>query len=218
MNLNRRHFSGSVAATLVGGALGGLSLTARAQTGAPVEGQQFTRLQPPVPTQSGSKIEVIEFFSYACPHCFEFEPTLEAWQKTLPADVMFRRIPVPFLFNAEGFQRLYYTLETLGKLNEMQLKVFNAVHVEHNRLDKPADMAALAAKSGIDSAKFLDVYNSFSVATSVQKAKKTFADYKVDSVPTLAVQGRFTTSPAQAGGSQGALMTVSYLIAQARKG
>lgn len=214
MNLNRRHFSGAVAATLAGGALGSLSVSARAQT--PTEGAQYTRVQPAVPTQSGNKIEVIEFFSFACPHCFEFEPTLEAWQKTLPPDVMFHRIPVPFLFNSEGFQRLYYTLETLGKVNEMQLKVFNAVHVEHNRLDKPADMAALAAKNGIDGAKFLDVYNSFSVATSVQKAKKTFNDYKVDSVPTLAVQGRWLTSPAQANGAQGALATVNYLIAQAR--
>ncbi|MBS0444836.1 MAG: thiol:disulfide interchange protein DsbA/DsbL [Proteobacteria bacterium] len=214
MNLNRRDFS----AALVGTALGGLSVAARAQ--APVEGQQYLRLQPSVPTSTGNKIEVIEFFSYACPHCFEFEPTLEAWIKTLPPDVMFHRVPVPFLFNYENFQRLYYTLETLGKVDAMQLKVFNAVHVEHQRLDKPADMAALVNKvTGVDQAKFLDIYNSFSVATSVGKAKKLVLDsYKVDSVPMLAIQGRWTTSPGQARGAEAAVNTANFLIAQARKG
>jgi thiol:disulfide interchange protein DsbA len=212
MNLNRREFS----AALVGTALVGSSLAARAQ--APVEGTQYTRLQPAVPTQTGSKIEVVEFFSYACPHCFEFEPTLEGWAKTLPPDVAFHRVPVPFLFNYEGFQRMYYTLETMGKVDVMQLKVFTAVHLEHQRLDKPADMAALVAKNGVDGAKFLDVYNSFSVATSVAKAKKLVEAYKVDSVPLLAIQGRFVTSPGLARGAEGAVATASYLIAQARKG
>jgi len=214
MNLNRRVFS----TALVSSGLGTLTLSAMAQTPAPTEGAQYSRLQPAVPIQSGTKVEVLEFFSYACPHCSAFEPTLEAWVKTLPADVTFRRVPVSFLTNAEGFQRLYYTLETLGKLDAVHRKVFTAVHVDRLRLDKPADMAELAAKNGIESAKFLDVYNSFSVANSVTKAKKLVSEYKLESVPALAVQGKYMTSPSQAGNAENALTTANYLIAQARKG
>ena len=214
MNLNRRVFSTAVVST----GLGVLTLSAAAQTPAPTEGVQYTRVQPALPTQSGTKIEVLEFFSYACPHCSAFEPTLEAWVKTLPADVSFRRVPVPFLMNAEGFQRLYYTLETLGKLDALHRKVFTAVHVDRVRLDKPADMAELAAKNGIDSAKFLDVYNSFSVANSVTKAKRLVGEYKLESVPALAVHGKYMTSPSQAGSAENTLTTANYLIAQARKG
>lgn len=213
MNLTRRDFS----AALAGTGLAAFSMRAGAQQ--PAEGAQYTRVKPAVAMQTApGKIEVIEFFSYACPHCAAFEPTLESWVKTLPPDVAFHRVPAPFLFNAEGFQRTYYSLETLGKVDTMQQKVFAAVHVDRQRLDKPADVAALAGKNGIDSAKFLDVYNSFSVANSVTKAKKLCEDYRIDGVPTLAIQGRYLTSPSQAGGADAALATANFLIAQARKG
>jgi len=191
---------------------------AAAQGAAPVEGAQFTRLEPSVPPQIAGKIEVLEFFSYACPHCNAFEPTLDAWVKKLPADVAFQRVPVPFLMNAESFQRTYYALQTLGQLDVLQRKVFTAVHVEHARLDKPADIAALVAKNGVDATKFLDVFNSFSVANSVSKAKRMTAAFRIDGVPTLAVQGRYLTSPGQAGGPEGALAVADFLIQRARKG
>lgn len=213
MNLTRRDFSAALASTALG------AFTVRAAAQAPAEGAQYARLKPAVsPQTAAGKIEVIEFFSYACPHCAAFEPALEAWARTLPADVAFHRVPAHFLFNAEGFQRTYFTLETLGKVDTLQQKIFNAVHVDRQRLDKPADVAALAAKNGVDSAKFLDVYNSFSVANSVNKAKKLAEDYHLDQVPVLAVQGRYTTSPGQAGSPEAALSVVNYLIGQARRG
>jgi thiol:disulfide interchange protein DsbA len=183
-----------------------------------VEGKNYARITNPQPVETGRKIEVIEFFSYACPHCNAFEPTVQAWSKKLPADVAFHRVPVPFLMNYENFMRTYYALETLGQVEAMQSKVFAAVHIDRARLDKPADIAALMAKYGIDSAKFLDVFNSFSVATSVTRAKKLVAAYKVDGVPTLAVQGHYATSPGQAGGAEQATAVVDFLIQKARKG
>ena len=221
--MNRRDFSaglvgtsfGAVATVLIAGPIAG---TASAQAAHPIEGTQFARVEPPVPPLASGKIEVIEFFSYACPHCNAFEPTIEAWAKKLPADVAFRRVPVPFLMNFENFMRTYYALETLGQVGAMQRKVFTAVHVERASLAKPADIAALMAKNGLDGAKFLDVFNSFSVANSVSKAKKLSAAYRIDSVPALAVQGRYITSPSQAGGSEGALAVADYLVQRARKG
>jgi len=171
-----------------------------------------------VPTQSQGKIEVLEFFSYACPHCNAFEPTLDAWVKKLPADVVFRRVPVPFLMNAETFQRTYYALESLGLVDTMHRKIFAAVHVDRLRLDSANDVAALVAKNGGDSAKFLDAMKSFGVANGVTRAKKMTADYKIDSVPSIAVQGRFITSPSQAGSAEKALQVADFLIQRARKG
>ena len=214
--MNRRDFSAALVATSFGAAA--LPLVALAQGGAPTEGVQFAKVDPPVPPIAPGKIEVIEFFSYACPHCAAFEPTVEAWSKKLPADVAFYRMPAPFLMNAENFMKTYYTLDTMGQVGAMQRKIFTAVHVDRLHLDKPADIAALAGKNGIDAAKFLDVFNSFSVATSVSRAKKLAAAYKLDGVPTMMVNGRYSTSPSQTGSSEQTVAVVDYLIQRARKG
>ena len=220
MNMNRREFSARIVGTGAGlGALGlALATPAGAQGPEPKEGTEFTRLNTPVVTTAGTKIEVLEFFSYACPHCSAFEPALEAWAKQLPADVVFKRMPVPFLVNAENFQRTYFALESLGLVNTMQRKIFTAVHVDRLPLDKPAEIAALVAKNGGDEKKFLDAFNSFSVVTNVGRAKKAMADYKVDSVPLLAVHGRFITSPSMAGSAERALAVAELLIKRSRKG
>jgi len=215
--MNRREFS----TRLIAAGAGTLGLSAANTAwsqGAPAEGTQFTKLEPPVPTTAQGKIEVVEFFSYACPHCSAFEPTLEGWVKKLPGDVAFRRVPVPFLMNAELFQRTYFALESLGLVDSMQRKIFTAVHVDRMRLDSANDVAALVAKNGGDSAKFLDAMKSFGVANGVTRAKKMTADYKIDSVPSIAVQGRFITSPSQAGSAEKALQVADFLIQRARKG
>ena len=216
--MNRRDFStallvtGSAATTLLS------SGAALAQGGEPVESRDFTKLDPPQPVGvAKGKVEVLEFFSYACPHCNAFEPTLEAWTRGLPADVTFRRVPVPFLYNAENFAKTYYALEAIGAVDAMQSKIFAAVHVDKQRLDKVEDIAAVVAKNGGDAAKFTAAFKSFSVATAVSRSKKLVADYKIDSVPSLCVQGRFLTSPAQANGSPQALAVTDALIQRARK-
>ena len=193
------------------------ALPAAAQNEAPREGAQFTRVEPPVPPAANGKIEVLEFFSYACQHCNAFEPSVDAWSKKLPADVSFKRVPVYFLMNAENFARTYYALETIGQVDALNRKIFAAVHVDRLRLDKLDDIAALVAKNGGDAAKFTSAFNSFSVATSVTRAKKLAESYKLDGVPTMAVQGRHVTSPGLAGGAERALAVVDYLVARARK-
>jgi thiol:disulfide interchange protein DsbA len=160
---------------------------------------------------------VLEFFSYACPHCSAFEPTVEAWEKTLPADVAFKRVPVPFLMNAENFMHTYYALETIGAVNAVQLKIFRAIHVDRVRLETAENMAEFVGKNGVDATKFLAAFKSFSVATSVAKAKKMMADYKIESVPTLVVQGRFVTSSSLAGSNERSLAVVDGLVQRLRK-
>jgi thiol:disulfide interchange protein DsbA len=215
-NMNRRRFSATFfAAGVVVAALTAAG-PASAQ-GAPVEGKDFTKVETPQPTNlPPGKVEVLEFFSYACPHCSAFEPILEQWEKTLPADVVLKRVPVPFLMNADNFMHTYYALETIGAVHAVQLKIFQAIHIERQRLDTPENIAAFLAKNGVDPAKFLAAFKSFSVATSVTRAKKMMADYKVDSVPTLIVQGRWMTSPSLAGSQERALAVVDQRVARTR--
>ena len=216
--MNRRDFS----ASFLGAGLSAAALlawpSAQAQGPEPVEGREFTRITPAQPQTASGKIEVLEFFSYACPHCNAFEPTIEVWAKTLPADVVLRRVPVPFLMNYDNFQHAYYALETMGAVEAMQQKIFRAIHVDRQRLEKPEDIAAFVGKNGGDATKFLAAFKSFSVATSVSRAKKMVADYKVESVPLLTVAGRYATSPALANGGPQSLAVVDALVQRTRKG
>jgi thiol:disulfide interchange protein DsbA len=185
----------------------------------PVEGKEFTRLQPPVAVSTpAGKVEAMEFFGYWCPHCHAFEPMLDAWVRKLPADVVFRRIPVSFGPPHDPYQKLYYALEAMGQLETMHRKVFNAVHLQKLRLDKDSELQTLAKDNGLDFAKLKETMSSFSVATKCNQAKQLANAYKLDGVPTLAVHGRYVTSVGLAGGPQRALQVMDGLIQRARQG
>ena len=212
--MQRRHFSALAAASV------GLGLARNADAqGTPVNGQDYATLSPPVPVAApAGSIDVIEFFSFACPHCFEFEPLLEAWLARKPAGVRFHRSPVRFLQNYANFQPMYFALEAMGLADTMPAKVFNALHVERQRLDKPDAIAAFMARNGVDATRFMSVFTSFGVRTKVQQANQLFDAFGIDGVPTLGVQGRFVTSPSAAKGEAQALAAVDYLVAQVRAG
>ena len=212
--IDRREFSTQL---LAAGLSLGLAPLARAQ-GTPVEGQQYVRLSQPQPVLTPGKVEVIEFFWYGCPHCFEFEPMLEAWIKTLPADVAFRRVPVAFRdepFTAH--QKIFYALDAMGLVDSMQMKVFNAIHRERKHMDKPAEIAEFMQKNGVDSAKFMDIYNSFAVQTKTRQARTLAEAYKIDGVPALGIGGRYYTSGSLAGSLRGSLQVADFLIQKSRK-
>jgi thiol:disulfide interchange protein DsbA len=216
MDINRRHYSASLVAAGIGA--GALPVPAAAQAW-PVEGTNYVRLGQPIPPSSSGKIEVIEFFWYGCPHCNAFEPTLDTWQKTLPADVAFRRVPVAF--SEEPFsahQRLFYALDSMGLVPTMHRKVFYAIHNDRMRLAKPDEIAAFMGKNGVDSAKFLEAYNSFSVQTKSAQAKQLAQAYKIDAVPALGVQGRFYITGTMAGGNDRMPAVADALVARLRKG
>ena len=213
--MKRREFS----AVLASGALGAAALMnpAQAQGGAPVEGKDYLRLSTPLPAAPGGKIEVVEFFWYGCPHCNAFEPMLDAWAKKLPADVSFRRVPVAFREEPYvAHQRIYYALEEMKLTDTMHRRVFAAIHVDHMRLDKPADIAAFMTKNGVDGAKFLEYYNGFSVQTKARQAAQLAQAYKLDGVPAIGIQGRYFTSASMAGSHERALAVTDYLIQQVR--
>jgi len=184
--------------------------------GEPVEGRDFGRLAQAVPVALPGKIEVIEFFGFWCPHCNELEPKLEAWLRKLPQDVNFRRVPVAWQAAHEPYQRLYFALAALGYGEDMNGKVFRAVHGQGLRLEVDAGLSAFAAANGIDKAKLADAMRGFSVSSKVRMAGQLWDAYHLDSVPTLAVDGRFVTSPERAGGDDQALVVVDALVRKAR--
>jgi len=212
--LQRRHFSALAAASL------GLGLTRLADAqGAPVAGQDYKPVSTPGnPSAPAGTADVVEFFSYACPHCFEFEPTLETWLRKKPAGVHFHRLPVRFLQNAVNFQPMYFALEAMDLVDAMQQKIFNAVHLEHQRLDKPDDIAAFMARNGVDAKRFMSLFGSFGVRTKVQQANQLMDTYGVDSVPTLVVAGQWMTSPGLAKSEERTTQVVEFLAAKARGG
>ena len=215
--MKRREFAAKLLVATAGTAGLTQAVPSHAQ-GAPVEGKQYVRLSQPLPSTSGGKIEVIEFFWYGCPHCNEFEPMLDAWVKKLPADVLFRRAPVAFRDEPFGsHQRIFYALEAMGQIEALHRKVFYAIHNDRMTLSKPAEIAAFMAKNGLDGAKFLDVFNSFSVQTKARQAKQLAESYKIDGVPALGIQGRFYTSGSLAGSNDRALAVAEFLTQQVRK-
>ena len=215
--MNRREFSVAAACTVALASLG-LPGSVLAQARKPDEGTDYLTLDKRVPVDGpAGKIEVIEFFWYSCPHCNLFEPKLVNWIKKLPPDVAIRRVPVAFRDDFVPQQRLYYTLEAMGKLDELHGKVFHTIHTERQTIDKEATILAWAEKNGLDRGKFLELYNSFSVQTKSRRATQLQDAYKVQGVPALGIAGRYYTDGTMAGTMDRALQVTDYLIAEARK-
>ena len=219
MTMNRRDFSLTAAASF--GLLPLAATGVHAQARPPKAGTDYIVLgkRAPVDTPAG-KVEVVEFFSYNCPHCAAFEPRLDSWVKKLPADVVFKRIPVPFVGNdTEAKQRLYYTLEAMGKVDTFQMKLFQAIHQQRQPLVGDAAILAWAEKQpDLDGKKFADLFKSFSVAGKAKRATQLTSDYQVAGVPALGVAGRWYVDGDTAGSLDRALEVVSLLTAEARKG
>jgi thiol:disulfide interchange protein DsbA len=214
--MNRREFSAAAAVVLGASTLGWPDLALAQRK--PEEGKDYRTLEKRAPVQAPpGKIEVVEFFWYSCPHCNAFEPQLNAWLKKLPPDVSFRRVPVQFRDDFVPQQRLYYTLEAMGKVDELHDKVFQAIHVQRQPTDREDRILAFAEKNGLDKAKFQELYNSFGVQTKTRQAKQLQDDYQVDGVPALGIAGRYYTDGTMANGMDHALQVVDYLVAEARK-
>lgn len=212
---------------LIALSLGFAAIGAGASPTSPVDGADYRTLEKPQQTDSGKKVEVTEFFWYACPHCNAFEPALNDWVKKQGDNIVYKRVPIAFRPSFVPQQKLYYTLEAMGKLDEMHGKVFHAIHADRKSLDTDAAITDFIVKQGIDKAKFLEIYNSFGVQTKARRASQLQEAYRIDGVPTVAIGGRYVTSPSIVGAAMGnapegasqaaALQVMSWLVAKAAK-
>jgi thiol:disulfide interchange protein DsbA len=175
------------------------------------------RLIGPQPVESAGQIEVIDFFWYGCPHCYNLQPALEDWISRKPADVALRRIPVILRDNWAPHARIFYTLEALGELERLHQQVYHGYHVQELHMSKPDVMAQWAARHGIDRQRWLDAYDSDEVSRKVQQAKELTRAYNVQGTPTLVVDGRYLTSAGMAGGEPSMIPILKDLINIARE-
>jgi thiol:disulfide interchange protein DsbA len=196
--------------------LAAFSLGAMAQTAAPQEGREYTRFKNPIPVESGKKIEVIEFFSYGCPHCGEFEPILQNWLKTVPADVQFRRVPVVFQDRWVPLAKEYYTLDALGVDARLSPEMFAAIHGKGTNMSSEKTFFDWAATQGLDKKKVEDMYNSFAISGKMNRARQMAQTYGVQSVPLIVIDGKFVVSTEKIGSHAAMLPVMDALIVKAR--
>jgi thiol:disulfide interchange protein DsbA len=181
--------------------------------GSVVAGHDYVALDVPQRQDTKNKIEVIEFFSWGCPHCYEFYPALTRWMATLPKDATFKRVPVGLGHPEwDNLARAYYALQSTGDAARLDSQIFEAIHKEHLPLFDEQSITAWMGKHGVDVARFTAAFRSFGVNTSVGQAEQTAVDYRVAAIPTIANGGRYTVT-----GDHAKMLAVSdELIAKAR--
>ena len=210
--MKRREFS------LASAAIAAFPIVARAQVKPPEEGRDYRTLDKRVPVDvAPPKIEVVDFFWYSCPHCNAFEPLLQAWSAKLPEDVVLRRVPAAFRDDMVPQQRFFYALEAMGKVADLHVKVFDAIHKERLPLVTLPPMADWVAKQGLDAQKFTELYNSFAISAKARRATDLMNLYVVEGVPAMGVAGRYYTDGTMAGNQPRMLQVTDYLIGEARK-
>jgi thiol:disulfide interchange protein DsbA len=161
----------------------------------PVAGRDYRPINPPQPTESGKKVEVLEFFWYGCPHCDSLQAPLRAWLKQKPGDVEFKRVPAVLADSWVPLTRAYYALETVGLLDKLHYEVFAAIHAQNLKLQDPKVLFDWIAKQGGDRQKFADAYASFGVQSRGQRAMEMTRNYDVTGTPSLTVDGKYLVAP-----------------------
>ncbi|HRL76599.1 MAG TPA: thiol:disulfide interchange protein DsbA/DsbL [Candidatus Accumulibacter phosphatis] len=211
--MRQRRFSEWLLAAVV--ALLAAALPARAEL---VVGRDYVAIVPEQTTDNPAKIEVIEFFSYACPHCSELHPTLSKWSSALPADVVLKRVPITFGRQQWApLARLFYTLEATGDLARLDNAVFDTLHRKGGKLFDDKSVIEWATAQGIDGKKFTETYNSFGVVSKVKRADQMAQAYRIQGVPALAVDGKYLVTGKELKDFNALLALTDQVIAKARR-
>ncbi|MES1981141.1 MAG: thiol:disulfide interchange protein DsbA/DsbL [Pseudomonadota bacterium] len=190
-----------------------LALLCAAQAyAAPQAGKDYTVLNPPQPTRTGNKIEVIEFFFYGCSHCFKLHPLINAWEQKAPKDVELVFVPAIFNPSWEPMARTFYALEALGQRKQLHDALFQAWNKNIELIDE-ASATDFVAKNGVDRKKFSDAYNSFSMQSKITRARQMAQMYGIRGTPTLIVDGKYLISGLH---PEETMQVLNFLVDKAR--
>jgi thiol:disulfide interchange protein DsbA len=198
-------------------------LVATDPAGAPTTGRfemgvHYLRLSPTQPTSSNpDQVEVCEVFWYGCPHCNELDPRLERWQEQKPDYVSFIRVPAVWNARLQLHARAFYTAEALGKSAEMHTEFFREIHDRGNALDTEPKLQEFFGRFGVDAAAFKSAFDSFAVQAKLQRADELSRRYRIDGVPTMVVNGKYTTDATMVGSYDELLMLVDELVVAERE-
>lgn len=180
------------------------------------EGTHYVELTIPIKSRDPGKIEVTEYFSYGCPHCYEFDPMVQAWSRNLAPDIDFNRTPAMWNKDYEVYARTYYTAEAMGLTEKIHTALFSAIHADRRRLNDPQAMAMFFSEFDIDPIDFAKVYQSFGVRASVQQAEARGRAYRSSGVPSFIVNGKYRVETKNAGSLAEMLKIVSFLLQKER--
>lgn len=182
------------------------------------EGRDYERIVPEQPTDAGNKIEVVEIFWYGCPHCHRFQTYVDRWLKNKPADVEWRRLPGILRDEWALHARAFYAAEALGAIDKIHGPLFNAIHAEKRRLDTEEALADFVAAQGVKKDDFRKAFNSFAVDAKVRRARDMGNRYRINSTPSVVVNGKYRLNPSMTNGNYAAMMKViEHLIEQERR-
>ncbi len=183
------------------------------------EGTHYQKIVPAQPTSAApGKVEVAEVFWYGCGHCFALDPAVEAWRKKAPAYVEFIRIPAMWNDTLRIHARLFYTAEVLGKLDELHSLIFREIHVNGNHLNTVDKIAEFFQQHGVSAEEFRKTFSSFAVESKLQRADFLNRRYRVNSVPMIIVNGKYSTDVSSAGGEADMFALVNELAAHEHGG
>ena len=180
------------------------------------EGTHYDLIIPAVRTADPKTIEVVEFFWYGCGHCYNFEPMIGSWKKTLPVDVKFRGSPAVWNPSMELHAKAFYVAEVLGVLDTMHPVLFQAMNVDRKRLGSEAEVADLFAAHGVASEDFSKAIGSFGVSSQARQATARAKAAKITGTPEMMVNGKYRISTRKAGSQANMLKIASYLIDKER--
>ena len=177
------------------------------------EGVHYEAIMQAQPVQTGDQIEVLELFWYHCPHCFSLEPVLDDWLVNgKPENATYVRMPGIFRRSTIFDARVYYTLEALGKLEELHADVYKEIHVRKNPFKELSDLSGLLQKHGISEEEFAAAFDSFAVDTKTRHAQKMFERYQATGVPAIVVDGKYRATASSAGGQKQLMELTNYLV------
>jgi thiol:disulfide interchange protein DsbA len=173
-----------------------LALTVSAAVSAQLTpGRDYRVINPVQPTDSGKRVEVLEFFWYGCPHCSNLQAPLRVWLKGKPADVEFRRVPAVLGDSWLPLTQAYYALDAMGIVEKLHNDVFAAIHRQNVRLTDSRVLFDWVARHGVDRQRFADTYNSFGVKSRANRSIEMTRNYDIPGTPALAVDGKYLLSP-----------------------
>ncbi len=181
-------------------------------------GSEYLLVEPTIPSSS-KKIQVVDFFAYTCPHCYQFQPIFEHWAQNLADDIEVVICPVAWNDHQLPLTKTFYALEMLGLQSTLSNRFFESVYYETHpysfeTLDQ--DILAFMVANGVDETQWRQAYNSFGVMASSQRATKLWQDYGIDSTPMVGVGGRFITGPHLVGSREKTPIVIDFLIEQCR--
>jgi thiol:disulfide interchange protein DsbA len=200
---------------LLGALLGAVCCAALAQKPAPVTPKDFQRLERPQPVATGEAIEVLEFFYYGCPVCYETQPHVARWQLKTGPGVALLRVPAAFTESSESFARTFYALGAMGQVARLHWPLYDNHHFDGRQLDEEKNVVEWVAANGVDRARFTELRRSAQVRAQVDAARQALDTYGVKGVPTFVVDGKYLTSARIAGSVPHMMRTLEYLVERA---